>query len=340
MNKMRSLYFILAVTGFVIMTGFFWTDRFVINKVVFSGQDSVSFKIPKKAAFNEIASILRAKNIDVSDLEFKFTAKWLEKDRKIKYGKYTFHPEKKPVRLKDLITQISEGNNITVNVTIPEGSRLVEIAGTLKKYLDVDSAAFMDRVYDQDVLDKYKIPAQSLEGYLYPETYNFNMEENIDLVIERMYNTGRQKLYRLKNKIDNNALGEHGIITLASIIQGEVMNYDEIRLISAVYHNRLKRGMLLQADPTVQYMFDRPKRLLKTDTSIDNPYNTYKYKGLPPGPINNPSVKAVEAALDPADAPYLFMVAKGDGTHNFNVDLNDHINDKNRFDRNVRKEKK
>jgi UPF0755 protein len=340
MNKMRSLYFILAVTGFVIMAGFFWTDRFVINKVVFSGQDSVSFKIPKKAAFNEIASILRAKNIDVSDLEFKFTAKWLEKDRKIKYGKYTFHPEKKPVRLKDLITQISEGNNITVNVTIPEGSRLVEIAGTLKKYLDVDSAAFMDRVYDQDVLDKYKIPAQSLEGYLYPETYNFNMEENIDLVIERMYNTGRQKLYRLKNKIDNNALGEHGIITLASIIQGEVMNYDEIRLISAVYHNRLKRGMLLQADPTVQYMFDRPKRLLKTDTSIDNPYNTYKYKGLPPGPINNPSVKAVEAALDPADAPYLFMVAKGDGTHNFNVDLNDHINDKNRFDRNVRKEKK
>jgi len=340
MGKKRSFGILLILLSVALLTVCLWTDKYILNKVVLTGTDSVSFKIPKKASFGEITQILRSRNFEVTDLEFKMTAKWMKKDRKIKYGKFTFHPERNPIRLKELINYLSEGRNITVNVTIPEGSRLVEIAGIFRKNLDIDSAAFVERTYDQEMLDEYKVPAQSFEGYLYPETYNFNMEENIDLIIDRMYKTGRQKLHRLRTKIDNSIYSEHEILTLASIIQGEVMNYDELSLISAVYHNRLKKGMLLQADPTVQYMFDRPKRLLKTDTSIDNPYNTYKYKGLPPGPINNPSVKAVEAALEPADAPYIYMVAKGDGTHNFNVELNDHINDKNRFDRHVRKEKK
>lgn len=340
MNKRSFLnIFLIFLSGIIILVPL-WTDKYIINKVVLTGTDSVSFKIPKRADFNQIIDILKDSGFEVTDFELKFTAKWLGKDTKIKYGKFTVHPEIRSVRLKSLVNYLSEGRNIAAKVTIPEGSRLVEIASILKNSLDIDSSAFIERVSDQEILDRYKIPAQSCEGYLYPETYIFNMEENIDLIIDRMYQTGRQKIYRLQQKIANSQYNEHQILTLASIIQGEVMNYDEISLISAVYHNRLKKGMLLQADPTVQYMFDRPKRLLKVDTSIDNPYNTYKYKGLPPGPINNPSVKAIEAALEPADAPYIYMVAKGDGTHNFNTELNDHINDKNRFDRHIRKEKK
>jgi UPF0755 protein len=139
-------------------------------------------------------------------------------------------------------------------------------------------------------------------------------------------------LEQVRSDIDSSGFGAHEIITLASIIQGEVMNYSEIRDISAVYNNRLKRGMLLQADPTIQYILDRPRRLLFKDLSTDSPYNTYIYSGLPPGPINNPSLRAIKAALDPSDEKYLYMVAKGDGSHYFNNTLQDHLKDKEKLD--------
>ena len=123
-------------------------------------------------------------------------------------------------------------------------------------------------------------------------------------------------------------------VTLASIIQGEVMQWDEASLISAVYHNRLKRRMPLEADPTIQYIIsDGPRRLLKDDLKIDSPYNTYRYRGLPPGPINNPGKRAIIAALYPADVDYLYFVAQGDGSHSFNSTHDGHIRDKRKLSR-------
>ena len=115
------------------------------------------------------------------------------------------------------------------------------------------------------------------------------------------------------------------ITTLASIIQGEAIHDDEMPIISSVYHNRLKRGMLLQADPTIQYIIPgKPRRIYNKDLEVDSPYNTYKYKGLPPGPINNPGLKALKAAIMPAETDYLYFVSNGEGRHIFNYSNEEH----------------
>ena len=112
---------------------------------------------------------------------------------------------------------------------------------------------------------------------------------------------------------------------MASIIQGEAMYEDEMPIISSVYHNRLKRGMLLQADPTIQYIIPgKPRRLFHKDLEVDDPYNTYKYKGLPPGPINNPGLAALEAALNPVETEYLYFVSNGEGRHIFTHTVDEH----------------
>ncbi|MDZ7265633.1 MAG: endolytic transglycosylase MltG, partial [candidate division KSB1 bacterium] len=123
------------------------------------------------------------------------------------------------------------------------------------------------------------------------------------------------------------------ILTLASIIEGEAMVDSERVLVSAVYHNRLQRGMLLQADPTIQYIIpDGPRRLLNRDLRIDSPYNTYLHAGLPPGPVNNPGLRSIYAALNPAPVDYLYLVARGDGTHIFSRNLREHQIAKQKFD--------
>jgi UPF0755 protein len=123
------------------------------------------------------------------------------------------------------------------------------------------------------------------------------------------------------------------VLTLASIIEGEAMVDTEMPIISSVYHNRLRRGMPLQADPTIQYIIpDGPRRLLYRDLKIDSPYNTYLYAGLPPGPINNPGVHAIRAALLPAESKYIYFVANGDGTHSFSENYSQHLRAKKRFD--------
>jgi UPF0755 protein len=126
----------------------------------------------------------------------------------------------------------------------------------------------------------------------------------------------------------------HEIITLASLVEGEAMVDSERAMIAGVYRNRLRRGMRLQADPTIQYIIpDGPRRLLKKDLQIESPYNTYLHAGLPPGPINNPGRKSIEAALYPRDVPYLYFVARGDGSHVFSVTMSQHVQAKRAFDR-------
>lgn len=332
MNLKKILYF-SALTAALLLTAVpIWTEIRILDKKVYTGIDSVRFEIPKGSSLSDIAEILKSSGFDISGFELKLTAKLLSKDALIGYGRFIYDPLL-DLKLKDFICFLTKGGHLTINLTIPEGSRIREIAGILQKTLKVDSVSFADRTRDKEILDMYNIPASSLEGYLYPETYNFNESDSIDDIIDRMVSTYRSKINLYKAQIDSSGYSEHEILTLASIIQGEVMVFDEIHKISAVYNNRLKKGMLMQSDPTIQYLFDKPKRLLNKDIAIDSPYNTYLYKGLPPGPVNNPSIKAVEAALNPEDVPYIYMVAKGDGTHNFNTDLQGHLKDKADFDK-------
>jgi UPF0755 protein len=175
----------------------------------------------------------------------------------------------------------------------------------------------------------------NLEGYLLPETYNLPLDIDEEFLI-RLLATNTLQIFKsdsIQRELNILQMNTHTILTLASIIEGEVLIDSERVIVSSVYHNRLKKNWLLQADPTIQYILPgSPRRLYLKDLEINSPYNTYKYKGLPPGPINNPGKKSILAAIYPADTDYLFFVATGDGGHNFSKSSVEHIRNKAKFD--------
>lgn len=332
MKKRLIVLNIIATVLILVSALFIILDLKVINKIVIDKRSSFMFEVPKNSTIKQIAEILQENKIDISVFNLKFVAKYYDLDSKLRYGRF-YIPENRSFTTKELAIFLTRKGILTRNITIPEGLRIREIASILKKRMNIDSVGFVQLTRNKDLLKEFNIKADNLEGYLYPETYNLNENDQAEEIIRRMVSNTFSKLDSITEEITNNKMSLHEIITLASIIQGEVMDRSEVYDISAVYNNRLKIGMLLQADPTVQYILDKPTRLRERHIKIDNPYNTYKYKGLPPGPINNPTFACIEAAVKPADKPYLYMVARGDGGHYFNSTLNEHINDKKKFDK-------
>jgi UPF0755 protein len=220
-------------------------------------------------------------------------------------------------------------------VTIPEGRTAADIAMIMEERLGVDSALFMSVVNDTQVVHQVGLDAPSLEGYLFPDTYFIAMGSDPRRIASRMVANFRNHLPRaFDEQAARLGLSMNAVMTLASIVEWETFAPDEARLISSVYHNRLRRNMPLQADPTVSYALGKgPARLYYSDLKVDSPYNTYLYPGLPPGPIDNPGRASIDAALNPAPTNYLFFVAKGDGTHAFSVSLSEHLAAKQQLDR-------
>ena len=185
--------------------------------------------------------------------------------------------------------------------------------------LDLEADEIIRLANRNTFLGRHQISSSSAEGYLFPDTYLVSEYIDPESILDILINEGR-KFWTKAREYRAIALGltKHEILTLASIIEGEAIYDDERPIISAVYHNRLKNGMRLQADPTIQYIIDDgPRRLLNRDLQIKSLYNTYLHKGLPPGPINSPGKKSLLAALYPEENDYLFFVAKGDGYHTF-----------------------
>ncbi|MDA3838887.1 MAG: endolytic transglycosylase MltG [Candidatus Delongbacteria bacterium] len=329
-KKMLFLNIIAAII--IIVTIILIVVDLKINKVIIENRDTFMFEIPKNSTIKNIAEILQKNEIDISIFDLKLVTKWYDLDSKLRYGRF-YIPGQRSFTAKELAIFLTRKGILTRNITIPEGLRIREIASILKKGMNIDSIEFMSMTKNKAILKEFNITADNLEGYLYPETYNLNENDKAEEIIRRMVSNTFSKLDSIDEEISSNKMSLHEIMILASIIQGEVMDRSEVYDISAVYNNRLKIKMLLQADPTVQYILDKPTRLRERHIKIDNPYNTYKYKGLPPGPINNPTFACIEAALKPADKPYIYMVARGDGGHYFNSTLNGHINDKKKFDK-------
>lgn len=214
-----------------------------------------------------------------------------------------------------------------VRVLIPDGLQGREVAGVINEYLDIDSLDFMKAFTDTVLLRELGIPAPNAEGYLLPDTYNIPWESTARDVLKFFVKEFR-KLYNdsLQAIATRAGLTESEVITLASIVQSETPVKSERPLIAGVYLNRLRKGMKLQADPTVEYALGgEHRRLFLRDLKFDSPYNTYMYEGLPPGPINNPSRDAILAALHPEPTPYLFFVATGTGGHRFSETAEGHL---------------
>ncbi len=284
----------------------------------------------------DIAYNLQKMGAISTEFNFMLFSKILGHATDLKAGRYGLEPG---YSLHDIFDIMTRGAAVPFNVTVLEGQEIKEIAEVLADNLEFDYDAFVQACNDRQLLDSFSITtSDNLEGYLFPDTYNFFYNETPQSVITKMTNQLKANLppdFETKAK----ALGMtfHEAITMASLIEGEAMLDRERPTISAVYHNRLKKGYRLQCDPTVIYALGkRKKRLLYKDLEIDSPYNTYKYYGLPPGPICSPGKASLEAAVNPASVDYLYFVAKGDGSHVFSRSNREHVNAKNRIKRSQR----
>ena len=244
-----------------------------------------------------------------------------------------------------LINNLINSVNVSKKVTILEGWSINEIAEKLHTSIKIDKKSFIKASQNENLLKKWVINSNSFEGYLFPNTYQFTEDETAIEIINKMVSEYKKNITKkMRDRMSKMDLTENEVLTLASIIEGEAIYDSERPRISGVYHNRLNKGMRLQADPTIQYIInDSPRRLLNKDLKIKSPYNTYLNHGLPPGPINNPGIESIKAALYPEEIDFLYFVAKGDGYHTFSKTEKEHNRAKRAFQkvrRKIRKTKK
>lgn len=270
------------------------------------------------------STLLAEKNLIRSPSAFRMLAYLKQKESQIRVGEYDLSPSMLP---EEILDRITSGKTVLRPVTIPEGYRITEIAALLGEQGLADPQKFIQQTRDKNLIKSLAIPIDSLEGYLYPETYHFSKYTSEQKIVQTMVDTFKEKAVNAENLKRAEALNFsfHEIITLASLIEKETGVDEERKQISSVFHNRLRKNMRLQTDPTVIYAISNfDGNIRKKDLSIDSPYNTYRYGGLPPGPIASPGLKSIIAAMNPPPSDHLYFVSRQDGSHQFSATLADH----------------
>ncbi|MCX5834147.1 MAG: endolytic transglycosylase MltG, partial [Deltaproteobacteria bacterium] len=243
--------------------------------------------------------------------------------RQVRAGEYEFSGRMSP---SDILGKLIRGEIKGYRITVPEGFTAREILDRLVASKLVDEKEFLRLSRDREFLSTLGIEGRGLEGYLFPETYLLDRSMDTRTIIRTMVNQFWHHVTpSMKKRSADLGLTVDQFVTLASIIEKETGRKEEMPLISAVFHNRLKRRMPLQSDPTVIYgLPDFNGNLRKKDLLKKTPYNTYRFAGLPPGPIASPGMDALQAALQPTDVTYLYFVSKNDGSHHFSDHLSKH----------------
>lgn len=287
------------------------------------GDKNVETKIPKGATFRQVAEIFSHEHIIRDENLFLAIGRLSHIDRKIRAGFYSVNGS---MNLLDLLQALRKGQIIEYEVTVIEGDSLREVAANLSEKGITQEEYFWKLASDKTILASYGIDAPSLEGYLYPDTYKIPKGMDAKEALGMMINKLREHYgERLRTRAEELGLSEREVLTLASIIEKEAATDAERPLISAVYHNRLRKNIPLQADPTAIYGVKSSKeKITSQDLKRKTPYNTYSIKGLPPGPISSAGIKSITAALYPAEVHYLFFVSNNDGTHRFSVTAAEH----------------
>ena len=285
-------------------------------------------EVPAGASAREVGALLQEQGLVRSGLAFAVLARAWGLDRQLQAGFYRLRPD---LSVSEIVRLLAAGAVAVEEVTIPEGYTIRSIAALLERKGLVDAARFVELASDDRWLfgdqRPFEKPPGSLEGYLFPDTYRFVRGQSEQSIIRRMVARFAERLLPLYRELGAQSnLSLHEAVVLASIVEKEAVVDWERPLIASVFHNRLRRGQPLQADPTLMYVLDPPpRRLLRAHLSIDSPYNTYRYRGLPPTPIASPGEASFRAALQPARTPYLYFVARGDGTHIFSRTFTEHI---------------
>ncbi len=286
----------------------------------------------------EIGAKLDSAGLINSARVFRWMARWRKIDRHLRPGRYKFEGQ---LSITDILDTLSVGRAMTVDVTIPEGWTIARIVPYLAGELGFPSDSLRALMDEPALLAEIAPGVTSLEGYLWPETYQFFWGVDPRSVVNELTRVSKQFFTdSLGARARQLGLSRHQVLTLASMIEAEAVDGEERGIISGVFHNRLRDGWLLQCDPTVVYALGGlpPERsLLKTDLDFDSPYNTYLYRGLPPGPINNPGKASILAALDPDPTGAMYFVANGDGSHTFSRTLSQHNSASAKIKRELRK---
>lgn len=280
-------------------------------------------EVPAHKGVVEVAEILDDAGVIRSRVGFVLLALARGSFRGLKAGEYQIPPGTNTVRVLELL----EGGQVLQHLLVfQEGSTLGELARLLATERLVAADDILRVAKDAVFLKTLDIPADSVEGYLFPDTYQFVKGMTAEEILARMVARMREKISpEIVAEARARELTLHQMLTLASIIEKEAVESSEMPLISAVFWNRLRRDMPLQADPTVQYAVGKDrKRLTREDLQTDSPYNTYRRQGLPPGPIASPGRAAIQAAVRPAKVNYLYFVAMDDRHHQFSTNLADH----------------
>lgn len=291
--------------------------------------------IERGMSLRAIAERLEFEGIITDKDLFMILARWDGKSKSIKAGEYKFTSSMLPA---EILEMLQGGEIFFRTATIPEGYTSFKIAELLAGLGFAHQEKFIDLAFNKAFAAELKIDADNLEGYLFPNTYYIHRGMSEEEIIRNMVKEFRQVMTPdLQTEIKQKGFTIHEIVTLASIIEKEVGVGEERELISAVYNNRLRIKMKLDSDPTVIYgLKNFDGNLTKADLQKDTPYNTYKRRGLPPGPIANPGAASILAAIRPADVKYLYFVAKNDGTHEFSTNYNDHLRAVRKYQRNRR----
>ncbi len=331
----RSKLLLLGVLA-VITAGYFVITYFAVPDLPKTSRYS-EVLIPRGSTVSQIADSLSEKGIIEQAKLFRFWAKTLGKENAFKAGVF-----KVPFGLTypQLVHWLARAKPENIKVRLIEGWPTKRILKRLSRKLFLKYTVLDSLVEDKAFCQSLNCAASSLKGYLLPDTYLFSVGISEKRVLRFLVNRTLDifKSDSAQQVLQKTGYSIHQVLTLASIVEGEALLNRERPDIASVYWNRLRRGMRLQADPTIQFLLkDGPRRLLLKDLKIKSPYNTYLHKGLPPGPINNPGKASILAALFPSHTNYLYFVAKGDGSHIFSRNAAEHAKAKAAFNRVRRK---
>jgi len=279
--------------------------------------------IPRGASFSQATDSLAKARLVGWPKVFRLYGRVTGGDRNIKPGTYLLKPG---TPWSDIVSALNGGHGLVNTITIPEGYSLSQITPLLARTLKVPVDSVNAAMRDTALLARLDLPNPTLEGYVFPDTYAFPLGTTArQAVRETVYAFERRWKPEWDSSLTELKINRNDLVTMASIVEKEARVPEERPVIAAVYYNRLRKGMRLQADPTIQYALGHHVgRVLYKDLEVKSPYNTYINKGLPPGPIASPGVASLAAAAHPATVPYIYFVASRDGHHEFRVTLEQH----------------
>ncbi len=318
-----------------IRTGGFWLTAagLLVSIVIYTSlsllhatprdAEVVDVRIPAGAGYRQALSLFHEKGVIHSELPLLILGRFAGVEKTVRPGLYRIPKDATPL---DVFDKMRFGDTETITLTVPEGYNLEETAMAVEKAGLASKDEFLRSAQDQSLAKQLELNVPTFEGFLFPDTYRIPVDAEPEDIIKIMVVRFRTMFGpELKNRLSESGMTATQAITLASIVEKEARKNSERGLIAAVYLNRLKKGMRLEADPTILYgVRSTGKPIRRSEIRRRTPYNTYVIKGLPPGPIANPGLESIKAVLYPADVDYLYFVAKNDGTHYFSTTLREH----------------